>query len=1267
MKDLTKPFVPNTLNLISTEVDVKKQALSFRLDLSFNLFNPLPKGSSIYLKKQLAAMDLILQILGSNQKPPCYAKQTLPTAINFYKCEFRITTEGILIDILEDTPNGQIELLLYGISTTDSASANIKFTVTTYLDQIQTPELMVDQADPGFYVVMNYVVSADPPSLTLSQIYSNIWQKLAYGDVSFKVTLGNRDFFQNDFLSFNLGAGTIALNAEDILCMITDEDPNLILSEVAVCNLDNLDDVQVQFLQDVSFKEFFIRLRHLTIPEFETPGITSTFKFNSDYTAFTSDPLPYNDPTNSTNGVRDFNKMIYPLVVQNGLDGRGQRQDFILTITPNQNIQIRNLIVIKFSTNFSPSLSIFSIYAFQESDGEMLRSWLLGPRTLAITGWPFAIDAKRPYTIRISGVDSPAMIKNRELQVMITDEKGLDYINEWSQVTMDEAITSSDISLIFVNKVEYEQKIIRTKTSIKINMSFERMVSKYIYLGVYFDYLSNEIFRVFNPTCKLYEDGTTNTIVTPCQALGHRLEMYLTDHIFAGRTYTLHITDMPNPDFGFCEPIPLRVLISNAIKTKTLLVSSPFVNNIDKDPFVNEEGTKILNWVSIPDGYLEVWRGFYDVVYAGPAAVEPTDRLFYTDKVAFSLSYDLDGLFASTPIKYYGIDIFQSKIGESKSPFLIGASINTVTTTYVLNILRAESFVRQYTKLPLLNIKVLPNMARFIVPDFAKVFKQGTSLPIELRPQKLPITETWFTVEFVGSTPGLSFVDELVEFSISIEQPIFFAQVAAEQSTLLSTAQFLITPKLASSPFESTTVNLEIVTKTATADPTLVIAFRDIAQFGTKMIFSSNQEVHILYYLSPLYEYVSFSRTTIEAWVLRGITRVGDTKDVYIGFATINDPIETSTKIFDDLLADTEYKVKVFFTSPQKPTEKYEQDATFTTLTRGLYNGVLEFNFIEPVFSPRKQWLLCLISIEYAIPSEDIWTSDGLNCESYLMEDYIQKWHDDYETLTNETIAEESQIEIQSENDNPTNSANSTDPATTSEQVDTGIANDAAAGGAADGTAPPTENKITGDELLVRLKSMRVLIFGSRRKYQPVDIYDLLFRDSRLDEAVANFNQIFKGEAKIANMGNLIRLHLSETPMIEGELELTSKAEKVIASNLTLSSKGFLLTVIGKPDAFGQEVTKAALKDVDQYIEFSFKPSRTGEPIKIEFSNGIVGNQEYRVYMIAFNNNPRLNALSSDIIGGTIKVKAVTVTTSKAIYKVMLLLTGLFIQLIAFN
>jgi hypothetical protein len=88
-----------------------------------------------------------------------------------------------------------------------------------------------------------------------------------------------------------------------------------------------------------------------------------------------------------------------------------------------------------------------------------------------------------------------------------------------------------------------------------------------------------------------------------------------------------------------------------------------------------------------------------------------------------------------------------------------------------------------------------------VLPAEVKVFRGGTSVPIAMITERLPIKETWFTVSFVGSSIGLSFVDNLQEFSISSENPIFFIQVAGDQNTLLVTSQIRITPKFSTSPF----------------------------------------------------------------------------------------------------------------------------------------------------------------------------------------------------------------------------------------------------------------------------------------------------------------------------------------------------------------------------------------------------------------------------------------------------------------------------------
>lgn len=271
----------------------------------------------------------------------------------------------------------------------------------------------------------------------------------------------------------------------------------MILEQAAICNTENLDDVQVKFEQDLNIREFYVHLRYLQMPEYTTPGIIASFKFNGDFTAFKSAQLPYG-------GVTNFPSMEVPPILEVKLDGKGQRSDLVLTITPNSNIIVQSVIFLQFNTDFSPNLSIFSIFSFQESDKQMLRSWIAGPRLLAVTGWLFAIDAKRPYKIRITGIDTPAIINSRSVQIAIADETGLAITKEWAPVTIGEAFSSSDISLIFVDSITYDEKIIRVKSGITLRIFFERRVSRFITFAVIFDYLSNEVFKTFNPVCTLY-------------------------------------------------------------------------------------------------------------------------------------------------------------------------------------------------------------------------------------------------------------------------------------------------------------------------------------------------------------------------------------------------------------------------------------------------------------------------------------------------------------------------------------------------------------------------------------------------------------------------------------------------------------------------------------------------------------------------------------------------------------------------------------------
>lgn len=140
------------------------------------------------------------------------------------------------------------------------------------------------------------------------------------------------------------------------------------------------------------------------------------------------------------------------------------------------------------------------------------------------------------------------------------------------------------MNLVFMNDISYNENVIRINTDTSVVLEFTRKVSKYIYLGIIFDYLVNEVFKTFSPTCTLYEWTGTAAIganlISTCTKIGHRLDMYIQEDLLTTKKYKLYIFQIPNPDNGFCDPIPFRVIVSNAQQTKTLLQSSNFVSSI---------------------------------------------------------------------------------------------------------------------------------------------------------------------------------------------------------------------------------------------------------------------------------------------------------------------------------------------------------------------------------------------------------------------------------------------------------------------------------------------------------------------------------------------------------------------------------------------------------------------------------------------------------------------------------------------------------------
>lgn len=90
--------------------------------------------------------------------------------------------------------------------------------------------------------------------------------------------------------------------------------------------------------------------------------------------------------------------------------------------------------------------------------------------------------------------------------------------------------------------------------------------------------------------------------------------------------------------------------------------------------------------------------------------------------------------------------------------------------------------------------------------------------------------------------------------------------------------------------------------------------------------------------------------------------------------------------------------------SAGQTNNKGEDLRTITTTTRGTVNGVLTFNFMSPIFYGAKQRLLCDLATHYAIPFEDLWTDDLINCEKTMMGEYAKTYHYNQENIINNTV-----------------------------------------------------------------------------------------------------------------------------------------------------------------------------------------------------------------------------------------------------------------------
>jgi hypothetical protein len=1188
---LSTQFTPNDIAVLTSTIPLKQTKQSIIFQFTIVITNPLPYGSAIHLLA--VSGEQLLSVLGKNQNPPCVVSRI---GVGTFKCTFVFVAGGIQINIFDTVPAGRLDVSLYGLTVGSvSTLPTCQFKVTTYLDQLRTVALKVDETSASTFITINWDSPETSGSLTLSALNGNIWQKLATGDVYFTVTLADRNFLSTDFLSISLGAGAIMSDTSLARCYIRDLNMSITLQNIAVCNIEDLSNIIVQFNGDTTTKSFIVMLVGITIPEFATPGITATYKYNGDYTAFTSNTL-------SWASLVSFPQFVVTPVGYFQLDARGQRADLLITITPNSNVAVYRVIYVKLDTTFLGNISMYSYNVFQESDGMMLRSWIAGPGLLAVTGWLYSIEGNLPYTFRIVGIEVPAVTSSRALEVLVADETGLSVIDQWGQFSISAAPSMQGVSLIFIDALRYDSNIIRINSAVEMDLIFTETAPRYIYMRVFFDYLSQEIYKTFNPTCTLVLKGTKTNLITPCKAFGTKIEFYLGADMIAGNIYTLRINDIVNPDNGFCEPIPPRIIVSNAMKTKTVMISSNVVQNFLQIPFTNQKGIKILNFVSIPKGYLEVWRGFYDKVDIGPIVTSSTERPYYYDKVTYTLSYDLDGLFASDVIYFLGINSFTSSIGSSRASFIIGSNTNTVLTDYILYILRSEQYSQQYTSLPLLKVKILPNKASLITPNQVIVYKGASSLPIYVYPEKIPTVDTTFTISFVETfTEGLTFKDDLKEITLGVNTPLVSITINAESNTTVTSATLKLSRKLPASPFIDKTIPILIQPILTTGAPNVLISTRDIAQFDATVDFGSDQVLSILFYMSPSYSFKNFTKGTLEAWIQAGITYVGDTK---IGYAIINNAADLITYTYTDLLADTTYILRTLYFTPANTTNIMSKSANFTTLPRTAVNGQLTFKFNEPLFMARRMWLLCQIAIKYAIPEEDLWTSDGLACTSAMTPSFITKSHTDKESAINATIAAQ----------NDTSQVNSS--------------------------------------ILDPLKTINVLVFASRRRYQPPDSYELLFKETRTDSSLQDFQSFIGTTGTINSLGNSIKHFLTSTPTIQGEARVTNTGTNVTVDGITLSTEGSLLVVYARAELFTSTPSITDLKDVSTYSGFKYQSFAANASIQLQLSEGITANVNYTGYLVAFNNDPRINAKTSPLVSFQFTVSTTNTTKLSTLLQV---------------
>lgn len=1222
LQSLQSSFLPNAITFLTGDntLSLIQTYNSAKVKLNFQITNPLPKGSVLFFGIT-AGCESLLTIYGDDSTPPCTIQNNIVKDDNsgrLMDCIYSINTGGFQIELQTDLLiNGDITMnnvavIIYGLSIKSAIQSNTcSFVLRSYLSLSKNPLLLIDTSTNTLDVTFSAPADSANPSgkIKIQATSSDNYQVTAFSNVWYTLNVTQRPIYQTDYLSLSLGTVNYDTADNPVWCAVINDGTRKYLTEFTQCLTSNLGQINLKAYKDLSYTNLTVKISNVINPITKSPGATAEYYINEGFRIFNSDAV------NWTN-IINYEKFLNPVRAWVEFDVQGLRSDIFISFIPDYAVNVSNVIYLYFSSHYLPTLSDYQVYVYMSyltptarlrTDYTKMLIWNLSPRMLAVTGWTETIPASSNITLRLIGVTNPVSSKNRVFQVTLGFEKQYSTFRQWGYTTLPAGSQLSSIHLINVNMLKYDSLTIRQNTKITLGFSPNRDIPAGSYILVSMNYLGDEIVKQFKSFCFLTKSTEFVSIANACYMVGNRLEAQLTVGITAGLSYTFIMDDIPNPDFGYKEPEPITIAIINSQRTQVLSASTEMIINYQKSQFVKLDTNQLLDFSSISNGVVRVPQGFYAVVKISPKVVDVAkDTEFYLDTVTFALGDVGKAPIRSKPLSILGIKNFQAGIGSSAANLIIGASKNTVLSTYPVQITKKEASGQIYSELPLLRIEVVPVIYTLSGLSVINMNIGSRSIPIKLFITDVPVDDIKFDILFLnGDANGaLSVTNNQQQFTLTDNKLAFFLQFEEYDANVTAqTIPVTVRAVLASSNFLDKVISVNLVANTAVnAEPIVTFTVPPLSPNYFNMTFEaqSDQPVFIYYYAVPSYLFVNKTKDTVRSWVLNGLSIIEG--DISVGSLGIMDVGTPQTVILKNLIADTAYTLVIFIESTVSMTVKSVK-YTFNTKALQSKNGIMTLTFSQPALYTSRIKVICIIAKKYSLTLENLYSGDALNCDNQYMPTYVTNYHKNNE------------IEPMSKEINET------------------------------------------------ITSMDILAFQSKREGENSQGLTNLISATSLPGAVNVFSLYLNGVVRLSQMTPMGTL--TETkPTLEGEPSVALKWDNVNVTGFTFTGdKGFVFAVVQKAEEMAETLSPAELRNLTKFNSYYWMAvnSRPAQLI-IKFTN-LTENTNYKMALMATSNDPRSGAASSEIKYATFK----TPEKPRAAFIISLSWLLIFIYPVVFN